>query len=277
MKIRLRALSRKIAIYSVLMFICIALLFPIYWAVVVSLMKRVDIITWPPKLVPSNPTLKNYMWIFRYTTIPMGMRNSLMVASSTAILTLILAAFAAYALARFNVKGKQHIEYWILTTRMMPVVSVVIPFYMIWRLLNLYDTLFALVITYTALNLPFAIWLLKGSFEGVPREVEEAAIVDGCSPLQVFFKISLPLSAPGLLITIIFTFIVCWNEFFMAFVLTARNQTLTVTIASFMTHGLELKWGEMAAAGVIGMLPGICFAPLIRKYLILGLVGYRKG
>jgi len=178
---------------------------------------------------------------------------------------------AAYSLARFKFKGSDNIAFWMLSIRMMPPVVAVIPLYIIMRNLRLLDTPWCLVIAYLTINLPFVVWMMKGFFEEIPREIEESALVDGCSTFDVFRRIALPLAAPGLAATGIFTFIFSWNEFLIALILTGtKSVTLPVGIIGYMKE-TGINWGYMTAGGILALIPVIIFAALAQKNLVKGL------
>ncbi len=247
--------------------------FPIYWLVSMSFKTRIDILTLPPPWI-FTPTLSNYLWIFRTADLGAAVRTSVIVALTTTILGAAFGLPAAYGLARFQLRRKRDLEFWILSTRMLPPVAVIVPFYMIWSGLHLLDSYPALVVTYLVTNLPLIIWLMRGFFDDLPIEVEEAALVDGVSRWGAFLRIALPLSIPGLSVAAMLAFLFTWNEYFFAFVLTSSRRTLPVAVASFMTHGLELKYGEMAAAGVVASLPALVFVILARRFLVTGLARF---
>jgi multiple sugar transport system permease protein len=246
--------------------------FPIYWLVAMSLKTRVDILTMPPVWF-FTPTVANYLWIFQTANLVSALRSSVIVALSTTGLAAVFGLPAAYALTRFQLRRKRDLEFWILSTRMLPPVAVIIPFYMIWSSVHLLDSYVALVVTYLVTILPLVIWLMRGFFVDLPVELEEAGMVDGLSRWGTFLRVALPLSIPGLSVAAMLAFLFTWNEYFFAFVLTSTRSTLPVAVASFMTHGLELKYGEMAAAGVIATLPALLFVTLARRVIVRGLTG----
>jgi ABC-type glycerol-3-phosphate transport system permease component len=178
----------------------------------------------------------------------------------------------AYALSnRFSIKNKQGILLWILSTKMAPPVMVAIPFYMIFRVLSLRDTYLGMVLIYMIFNLSFAIWMIRGFVEGIPKELEEAARVDGATRLASLLRIVLPLTRGGLTATAILCFITTWNEFLMALVLTgSKTKTAPIAITSFISFE-GIRWGEIAAAGVLVGLPVIVMGVLVRKHLISGM------
>jgi|Deesub1362B_J571_1020462.scaffolds.fasta_scaffold01739_5 multiple sugar transport system permease protein len=272
--------NRKEKIVGILIIIMYLLLLyiPIYWLLVTSFKNRIDITAFPPRWVFS-PTVRNYIWIFSVGDVTRGIYNSLIVSTATLFLALVLGLPCAYGLSRFRFKGRDDLKFWIITVRMLPPVAAIIPFYHIWRSMGLYDTYISLIISYLLIALPLVIWLTSGFFQKIPKDIEEAAALEGANDFVIFTRISLPLAVPGVLVSSIFAFIFVWNDLFFAFVLTStpKTATLPVAMASLMTHGLEVKWGEMAAAGVISALPAVVFAIIGRKLLIEGIMKGLSG
>ena len=269
---RISRITSNVLTYLILIIVSFLVLFPIYWIVTMSFKIRIDIITLPPKWIPYRITLSNYQWILSFTGFLRALKNSAIVSAVSTLLALCVGVPAGYSFSRFKFKGRDSLYFWIITTRMTPPIGIIIPFYMIWIHLGLLDTYASLIITYLVINLPLVIWLMKGFFDEIPSSLEEAAMVDGCSPLSAFLRVALPLAIPGLMATAIMSFVMIWNEFFFALILTVRNaQTAPVVVATMVTHGLEFKWGELAAAGVICMLPAMVFTVIAQKYLVRGL------
>ncbi len=244
--------------------------FPAFMVVLTSFKSRLDALRMPPVWV-FTPTLSNYKEIFELSPFGAYFGNSLIVAGSSTFIALALGSLAAYSLARFRFRGQEQLSFWIISIRMTPPVAAAIPMFILMRQLGLLDTRTGLVIAYTTLNLPFAIWLMKGFFADIPVDLEESAMVDGCSRFGAFRRIAFPLSAPGLVATAIFCFIFTWNEFFFALILTGtRAQTLPVTITSFIRE-TGIMWGQMFAAAVLIMAPMVIFTLFVQKYLVRGL------
>jgi ABC-type glycerol-3-phosphate transport system permease component len=185
--------------------------------------------------------------------------------------SIVLGAPASYALSRYNFRRKRSVSNWILTTRMAPPVAVALPMFLLMKFFNLLDTRLSLIILYTTFNLSFVIWLMRGFFEEIPRELDEAALIDGCSPVNAFVRIVLPLVAPGLAAVAIFCFIFSWNEFFYALIMThSKSRTVPVGVQGFI--GLYgIKWGEMTAAASLATVPILAFAIATQKHLVRGL------
>ncbi len=253
------------------------ILFPPAVLFITSIKTEVDALSFPPKWI-FDPTLKNYVDILNTSPLIGYAVNSLIVAGLNTLLCLIVGSMAAYGLARFKFRGADNIAFWILSIRMMPPVAAIIPIYILMKSLRLLDTPWCLVITYLTFNLPFVVWMMKGFFEEIPREIEESALIDGCSDFSVFFRIALPLVAPGLAATAILVFIFSWNEFLFALILTGTKAvTLPVGIIGYMKE-TGINWGYMTAGGILALIPVIVFMILVQKHLVKGLtLGALKG
>lgn len=232
----------------------------------------------PPELTFSLPPV----WIFtptlkNYTDVVVGgdffkyFMNSLVVALVTTFIALVLGAFAAYGFARFRFRGSFWLRMSVLVPQMLPPITIIVPLYVLFNGLKLTDTRAALIISYLTFTIPLAIWMMMGFFQDVPEDLEESAMIDGCTRFQALFRVSLPLVAPGLAATAILGFLYCWNEFLYAVILTGRDaRTLPVTITSFMTNKAIL-WGRIAASGSLVLVPVLIFALFAQRYLIRGL------
>jgi len=279
----MQRLSRfqKFVTIGVLAIALMMFMFPVAWMFLTSFKTESEYFSYPPVFIPKDFSLRNY---FNAMAFPpdgrgglQGLRDSLIIAAATALVSLIIGAPAAYSLARFRIGG-DNLSFWILSTRMFPPVASALPLFLIFKQLRLLDTHMALIIANTIFNLPFVIWLLKGFFEELPRGVEEAALIDGCTYWGSFVRIALPLIAPGLMVVTLFSFIFAWNEFMFALLLTRRSvRTLTIIVPS-LVGGHEILWGEIAAIGVIAIIPGVVLSILLQRYLVRGLtLGALKG
>jgi len=224
------------------------------------------------------PTLRNYTNVLLEQGFLRYMTNSLIVGLVSTLFTLIIGGLASYALVRFNFIGKGTISFGTLLLRMIPPAVLVVPIYVLWSYFGLADTRLGLIIIYVGLNLPFTIWVLISFISDVPVEMEEAAVVDGCGPWKIFFRIILPLIKPGLAAASIFTFRIAWNEFILALVLTNRmTRTLPVATTIYLTD-TGVEWGNITAMGTLVALPAIIFTFIAAKQLIAGLTaGAVKG
>ncbi len=265
---------------AVLLVSALVVVFPIVWVVSTSIKTDVDIFSIPPILVPKAPTLSRYAELVTYGLFSY-LLNSVIVSISTALATIALGTLAAYSLARFRLPGKWNarVSFWILSTRMFPPIITVIPLFQLMRVLGLVNTRLGLVIAYAAFNMPFVVWMMRGFFVEVPRDLEEVAMVDGCSRMHAFLRISLPLVVPGIVATAIFTVILSWQEFLFALILTQTSvsATLPILVSSQVTQ-YQILWGQMSAAGTITMAPVLVFAFLVQRYLVRGMsFGAVKG
>ncbi len=261
----------KFLIYLCLIIVVSLILFPVVWLILMSFKTRATIFALPPPLF-FNPTLENYITTFVGKGYLKYLLNSLIIAIFTTILATSTGSLAAYAFSRFKgFVADNHFFFWILTFRMTPAVVLIIPYYFLWTTLGLYDSHLSVILSHTTFALPIVIWLMKGFFDGIPRDVEDAARVDGCSWFSVFFRITLPLSVSGITASAILSFIFSWNEFLISMIITRVNaKTLPASITGFVTTR-GILWGEMAAVSVVIMIPVLTFILLVQKYLLRGM------
>ena len=267
--------------YVLLLVAVFAAITPVYWMITISLKSEIDQFAVPPRWVQFAPTLAHYYDAFVTRSFGQYLVTSITVAGLSTICAVSIGTLAAYGLARFKLSANldQRLSMWILSTRMFPPIVTAVPLFLMMRDVRLLNTLTSLVIVYTALNLPFVVWMMRGFFRELPRELEEAAMVDGDSRLGALVRVILPLVTPGLAATAVFCLIVSWNEFLLALVLTQTDaaMTLPVGIAGRVTQ-YEIKWGVMSAAGVVAMIPIMVFAMSVQRYLVRGLsLGAVKG
>src|SRR5579863_4734738 len=242
-------------------------LLPALWLLQMSFRHNDDIMSARLRFAP---TLENYtsLWTGQF---PASFVHSLLASGMSTAFSLLLGVPAAYALARWRFAGARQIGLWILATRMAPPIAFTIPFFLAFTWAGLMDTVTGLALIYVTFNLALVIWSMRGFFAAVPRSLEEAAWIDGCGVWSAFLRIALPLAAPGLAATGILCFILSWNDFFFALILT-RTQAMTapVAIVNFMQYA-GWEWGKIAAAGVLVMLPVVGFSIVVRRYLVHGL------
>lgn len=276
----LRFVIRKALIYSGIALFLVFALFPILWIFLISLKTDKDIISSVPKFVFS-PTLGNYRAILfgvktegTETSRPdfiLYFKNSLVVTSGAVLISLLAGVPAAYALARFKFKLKENLAFTFLSFRFAPEIAVIIPIFVIYRNLGLYNTFIGMVFVYQLVTLPLIIWIMRGYFEDIPESIEQAAKLDGYSRFAIFRKIALPLVKPGLASTAILSFIFAWNNFIFGLVLGAK-ETFPVTVGTLGFISYEsVLWGQMAAASIVTILPEVVIAFFIQKYLVRGL------
>jgi multiple sugar transport system permease protein len=254
---------------------------PVYWLVTISLKREIDQFAYPPRWIGFTVTIEHYIAAFSGGSFATYFLNSVILAASSTVAALLIGVPAAYGLARFEWPGNwsANIGDWILSTRMLPPIVTIVPLFLMLRQVHLLNSLLGLALVYTAFNLPFVVWMMRSFFEEVPKEIEEAALLDGETRIGVLLRIVLPLVRPGLAATAVFCLIVAWNEFLFALILTQTEaaMTLPVGIASQVTQ-YEIRWGAMSAAGVVAMLPVLVFATAAQRYLVRGLsLGAVKG
>ena len=258
-----------------------AALLPVYWMMTISLKREVDQFAVPPKWFVFDPTFAHYADAFVERSFGQYLTTSAIVAVTSTLCALLLGTLAAYALSRFQLPRKLNtrLALWILSTRMFPPIVTAVPLFLLMSDVRLLDTMASLIIVYTAFNLPFVVWMMRGFFNEIPRDLEEAARVDGDSRLGALRRVILPLVTPGLAATAVFCLIISWNEFLFALTLTQTDSamTLPVGIAGRVTQ-YEIEWGVMSAAGVVAMIPILVFALAVQRYLVRGLsLGAVKG
>ncbi len=300
---RLTGAVRAVAV----LVIAILLLIPIYVMGVTAFKTRADVVASPP-LILFKPTLEGFMFLFTDRAVVSSSRmaefeqrakagqmnifeqiafdngqeitgpspfvgrlvNSIVVAGISTLLSVFLGVLAGYAFSRFNLPGKDDLLFFILSTRMLPAVVVTIPIFLMYRQLALHDTQLGLIILYTAFNLSFSVWLMKGFMDEIPREYEEAALVDGYSRFQTFYKIVLPQAATGIAATVVFCLIFAWNEYAFALMLTSeRARTAPPGIATLLGRG-GIEWSAIAAGSLLFLIPVVIVVFALRKYLLRG-------
>jgi multiple sugar transport system permease protein len=272
-------LLQKTLLWLLVAVVFLWVVFPLFWAVGVSFKGGSELFAWPPRYIPLQPTLEHYINALKRPEVLPAIRNSLIIMAVSTPISVLLSALGAYALARYKFRGKEVLKYGMLSIRMVPGILIAIPMFIIAKRLGLHDNILTLIIAYTAFNLPFNIWMLTGFFEDIPREIEESAMIDGCSPWQVFTRVALPLSGPALVTSAIFCMLLSWNEFQFAVILTftEASKTLPIIIAGFYTDRGTL-FGQMAATGVLALLPVLAVGFYLQRYLVQGLTaGAVKG
>lgn len=265
---------------TVLVVVCVLLnLFPFYWMASSSLKASASLFTYPPGFLPLPFDTLAYAQVFQQSALLLWIVNSVRVAVPTTILALVFSVTGAYALSRFKFRGRGLTAMLILVTQMLPGTLLVIPLYLLFKQLGLLDTHVGLILAYATFALPFSIWMLKGYFDTIPVEIEEAAIVDGCSRLQALARIVLPLSLPGLTVTAMFAFILAWNDLVLAVTLTTDPALRldAVGLASFIGE-YGTPWGQIMAASTVSSLPILLLFLFAQRYLLAGLTaGAVKG
>ncbi|HEX7973576.1 MAG TPA: carbohydrate ABC transporter permease [Anaerolineales bacterium] len=267
---RLAKIIRQVLVYAAVIFAVVLSIAPILYLLITSY-KPPELTFAIPPVWNFTPTLKNYTDVIVGTDFTKYFVNSLVVALATTLIALILGSFAAYGFARFRFRGAFWLRMSALIPQMLPPITIIVPLYVLFNGLKLTDTREGLIISYLTFTIPLAIWMMTGFFEDVPEDLEESAMIDGCTRFGALMRVSLPIVAPGLAATAILGFLYSWNEFLYAVILTGRDaRTLPVTITSFMTNKAIL-WGRIAASGSLVLVPVLVFALLAQRYLIRGL------
>lgn len=269
---------RNALLLAVAVLMLVVWTFPVLWGLLTSLKTERDVLAYPPTLV-FEPTLGNYRDVLAgATAILPNLVSSAIVATLTTLVTMVFAVPAAYALARLDLPFRRGVGFYVLATQMLPPVGLVIPYFLLLRKVGWTDTYQGLVLVYLTFALPFAIWLLVSYFEEIPREMEEAALLDRAGRLRALWHVILPQAKGGIAVTVIFVFLNSWNEFLFAVVL-GGNTVRTVTVAMYNFISLEqTQWARLAAAAMVGMAPVIALGLVAQKHIVKGLtVGAVKG
>lgn len=267
---RNRGGTKLTLIYLGCVSLIIITLFPIYWMVIVSLRSKLEVFA-GPKLYQTSIFADNYYRPLFRDIYGKFLINSLIIATGNTGLVVPLAMLATYALSRFKIRGREGLFFWTITNRMAPPAAFLLPIYLIFSKIRLIDTHIGIILLYCMFNLPFAIWLLKGIIDVIPRELDEAAAIDGCSIMGIIWHVILPVAKPGLAVAAMMTWLFSWNEYLFASVLTSWNaRTITTGLAAFVAIR-GVNWGEMAAISVVCLLPAAIFLGFAQKYIITGL------
>jgi multiple sugar transport system permease protein len=268
---RRRTLGSGVEIVLLALF-AIVMLFPVLWMLETALKDTKDIYAVPAKLVNFTPTLEHFKDVFGADSpIKQGFINSIIVATASTVIATVLGVPAAWAYSRFNIPAKKDQLFFILSTRFMPPVVVVIPIFLMFRDINLLDTLQGLILIYAVFNLPFTIWMMKGFVDEVPSEYEDAAMMDGYSRFEAFWRVTMPLLIPGIAATSVFALIFSWNEFVFAILMITTPETRTAPPAiAGLIGGTTVDWGLIAASAMVFAVPVLLFAFLVRKHLVAG-------
>lgn len=277
-------MKRKIIIsilkWILLFFILFFFLFPVYWLVITAFKPSHDWFAWPPIIIPRSLTFENFTGQSRgfegslsssIENIVPYLRNSLVIALATSIICTLISSLAAYSIARFKTGGRR-LASWIVSIRMLPPIATVLPVYLLFKNLRILDTWLAVTLVHLVFTIPFSTWVLISFFNGIPKELDEAAYLDGASVWKTFLYLILPLSAPGIAAMATLAFIMSWGEFLIALILTSspKSQTLPIFLGRYIT-GFRIAWGPLAAAGLVTMIPVIIFSFAMQRYLLRGL------
>ena len=259
-------------LYLLLIIVSIVVLSPILWALSTSLKTEKQVQAYPPSMIPRPVTFESYYTLFAKTSIPRYLLNSTIVAVFTVAVTLLIASIAAYPFARSNFPGKELLFFLVLAFMMIPGLTNLIPLYIMMSSLHLLNSYTALVIMYSGWNIPFAVWLMRGFIEVIPKELDEAASIDGCKRFGAFMRIIVPLSTPGLAATGIIVFINSWNEFLVALTFTSSNEIRTMPVGIYLFQNYYgVEWGMLMASSIVSCLAVVVFFLILQKRLIAGL------
>jgi ABC-type glycerol-3-phosphate transport system permease component len=254
-------------------------LFPFVWMGLSSIKTLSELYTVPPHWWPDAPTLRNYAHVLFASNIPRYLLNSLVISLGSTGLALLLAIFASYAFARLEFFGKPVWKAFILIGQLLPTAAIIVPLFITLRVLGLVNTYWGLILVYMIITLPLSVWMLTSYFEAIPVELDEAAIIDGASRIGVLFRITLPLSLPGIVAVVVYAFVTTWNEFIFAlcFATDASVKTLPIGLAEFSTE-FNTDWGAVMAASVVMTIPIVLLFVVFQKLFVSGLTaGATKG
>ena len=276
--VRIRRWVGLVLTWATLIAALIFFLGPFFWILTTSVKANEDYFAYPPVWVPADASLKHYAALFTRSSGARYFTNSLVISTLSMLAALLVSVPTAYSIARWRFGGG-FLSLLLLVLRMLPAIALIIPLYIMYKQLGLTNSYFGLVIVYTVLYVPFAVWLLVGFLRDFPVEIEEAALIDGCSRLRALISVVVPIIAPGLAVVALFSFIATWNEFLFAVVLTGiETKTMMVLVTSFTSGGTDAFYGEASASVVLGVLPAFAIAFILQRYLVKGLaLGGTKG
>jgi multiple sugar transport system permease protein len=264
--VKARAVS-TVAMRAIIAFVALMVVVPVLWTLISSFKHTVDIETTPPTLV-FKPTLDNFIYVLNRASVRGALINSIVISTSAVLIGAVLGLPCAYAVARYPTRHAADIQFFVLSLRFLPPIAVALPLMVIWLDLGLYDTRIAMIITYTLFTLSITIWLAIPAFRQVPREIEEAAFVDGYSAYAIFFRIALPVAAKSLLGAIVFSFVLVWNEFLIALMLTTSDaRTLPIVASELSQLGFDTPWGILNASVIVLSLPPLMFLGVLSGFL----------
>jgi multiple sugar transport system permease protein len=264
--------SRILTLYLPLFLLLLFALFPYIWTILSSIKPESELFTSQIHYLPQSPTFQNYISLFKFTNFSKYLTNSIIVALFTVSVAITVSTLAAYSFARFSFPMKNILLLIVLLTTMFPKILLIIPLFKIFAFLKMMNTYTALILAHSTFAIPFSVWMLTGYLEMIPKQLDEAAWMDGCTKTQVLFKIILPIMAPGLAATIAYIFIQSWNDYLYAVMFTSdlTVRTLPVGLKMFMGK-FEINYGWLTAGGVVTSLPIVLFFFLVQKHLVKGL------
>ncbi|MEM2181020.1 MAG: carbohydrate ABC transporter permease [Nitrososphaeria archaeon] len=260
---------KRILTYIILIIASFITIFPIYWMASLSLQPSILAWSFPPSFI-FVPTLENYEMIFFKRHFDKWLLNSIVVTSGATSLSILLGLFAAYAFSRFKIKGTRQIAMWILSLRFFPPIVIILPLYILYSGWGIYDTFLGLILAHSTMLLPFSIWMLFGFLNEIPKELDEAAEIDGASKLSILFRILIPLSKAGIAATAILCAITSWNDFIFAFSLTSEHSKTLMVAISGLLGDYVWEWSAFYAAGTLSIFPMILLGLIAQRYLARG-------
>jgi len=269
---RARRRGAHAAIYGILAVATIVMMFPVAWMLTVSIRPNVEVMTFPPQWIPAVFTLAPYTKVLGSARYLRTFLNSYVIALTVTAFSLVIGALAAYALARFRFRGQRSVIMFLITTQMFPLVLLCIPYFQVVVKLGLYDTLTSLIVVYTTFTLPFCILMLRSYFAAIPKEMEEAAMVDGCSRLGAIARTLLPMSFPAMVGAGLYTFLLAWNEFLFAVVLIESWEKRVITMAIYsLLAEFVTEWNMMMAFSVLASAPLVVAFIFLQRYVVAGM------
>ncbi len=263
---------KAVRTYAILGLLTIIIVFPIFWMVVTSMKKNIEIFAVPPKIFPSVADLQSYKEIFASERDRTFFLNSYLISIAVSLVALFLGSLAGYSFSRFKFKGSGLMKLYIIITQMIPPVVIVIPYFALIVKFRLYDTTIGLIITYLSFALPYSFLMMNSYYNTISIDMDEAAIMEGCGLFKIFYKIVSPVAIPGMISTFIYTFLLSWNEFLFALVLTRSMEKRTIPVGiSLMIGELNTDWTAMMAMSVIGSFPVLLIFLILQRYFMSGL------
>lgn len=262
----------RFPIYFLLVLMSIFVLFPFVWMAFTSLKTEVEALRLPITWVPERPTVNSYIEMWTLKPFAVYFMNSIIISGSTAILSTMLGALAGYGFSRFSFKGRKFLAGAFLATQMISGVLLIGPYFKMMSRFGLYNTRTSLIIAFIAISLPFCSWMMKGFFDTLSKDIEESAMIDGCSRLQAVLRISMPLAVPGMVATFMFAFLLSWQDLLWSICLTSTDSVRPVTLGiAFLVGEFRIKWPMLTAASIIGSIPSIMLYAFLQKSLVEGL------
>ncbi len=275
-----RAKLERVALAIVALVTLFIVLFPLIWMLLASFKPNVELFQRPPRMLPQDFTWEHYVELFRFTSFPLYFLNTVMVAIFACILGITVSLLGVYSITRFKFIGAKPFTFAMLFIYMLPPILLAIPFFQIWFNLGMNNSLVALSITYLTITLPFSLWILRPYIESIPRSLEEAGMIDGCTRFKAFVLVILPQAVPGVMAAFVFTFVVVWNELLYALVLISdeSKRTVSLGIASLILETSVYSWGLVNAAGVVATVPILILFAFVGRMMVAGLgAGAVKG